>query len=50
MNYIIEGGIDFYNEINNITPDNNNNTPNNDTLNNLCLITQEPLTINYIKS
>ena len=42
MNYIIEGGIDFYNEINNITP-------NNDTLNNLCLITQEPLTINYIK-
>ena len=49
MNYIIEGGIDFYNEINNITTNNNNITPNNDTLNNLCLITQEPLTINYIK-
>ena len=45
MNYIIEGGIDFYNEINNITP---NTIDNNNTLNN-CLITQEPLTINYIE-
>ena len=44
MNYIIEGGIDFYNEINNITP----NTIYNNTLNN-CLITHEPLTINYIE-
>ena len=45
MNYIIEGGIDFYNEINNITP---NTIDNNNTLNN-CLITHEPLTINYIE-
>ena len=45
MNYIIEGGIDFYNEINNITP---NIIDNNNTLNN-CLITQEPLTMNYIE-
>jgi hypothetical protein len=44
MNYIIEGGIDFYNEINNIT----SNTIDNNTLNN-CLITHEPLTINYIE-
>ena len=45
MNYIIEGGIDFYNEINNITT---NTIDNNNTLNN-CLITHEPLTINYIE-
>ena len=58
MNYIIEGGIDFYNEINaiNINAINNNTINNNNTIDNNaintinnCLITQEPLTINYIK-
>lgn len=52
MNYIIEGGINFYDEINNIIPnsiENNDDTVVENTLNNYCLITQEPLTINYIK-
>ena len=41
-NYIIEGGIDFYQELNN----NLNNV--NKVNNNICLITKEQLTYNYI--
>ena len=53
-NYIIEGGIDFYQELNNV----NNNVNNlhdvnnlydvNNVNNNICLITKEQLSYNYI--
>lgn len=50
-NYIIEGGINFYDEINilnNSTEDDNSNEDNNNT-EELCLITNEKLDNNHVK-
>ena len=46
MNYILPNNIDFFKEINNISINENFNDISN---NNICLITQEKLTDNFIK-
>ena len=48
MNYIIEGGIDFYSEINK-KEENNNNTNVEEEGGEKCLITYQPLMLNFIK-
>ena len=46
MNYIIEDNINFYDNLYNDTDDSDNECNNN---NEICLITYEPLTTNYVK-